>query len=143
MFGVMAKKSYEIHLARKKARIKLKIMCDSCLKGGLQVPNFKICYEAICLSWISRWISLQNKKTLLNVEGFDKKLDHYLLHYYYTTCYTKRRWISLYLFCASALFIWLSGKSISAVTFCNLCAYGENHAMCDGFWHTWPETAKW
>lgn len=49
--------------AGKKARIKLKIMCDSCLRGSLQVPNFKIYCEAICLSWISKWISLQNKKT--------------------------------------------------------------------------------
>lgn len=45
------------------------------------VPNFKLCYEAICLSWLSKWISLQNKK-LLNLEGSDKKLGWHAYLYY-------------------------------------------------------------
>lgn len=37
----------------------------------VQVPNFEIYYEAICLLWIREWITLQNQKLLL-LEGFNK-----------------------------------------------------------------------
>lgn len=67
--------------AGKRARLKLKIMCDVYERGGLQVLNFKIYYEAVCLSWLSKWISLQDKK-LLNVEGFDKKQGWHAYLYY-------------------------------------------------------------
>lgn len=41
-------------------------------RGGLQLPNFKLYQNAICLTWISGWIKLSNKK-LLNLEGFNKR----------------------------------------------------------------------
>lgn len=64
-----------------KARIKVKVMCDAQERGGLQVPNFRIYHEAICLFWLSKWINLDNRK-LLNLEGFNKKFGWhaYLVH---------------------------------------------------------------
>lgn len=58
--------------AGKKPRLKMKIMCDARERGRLQVPNFRIYHEAICLTWLSSWIMPNNKK-LLNVKGYNKK----------------------------------------------------------------------
>lgn len=58
--------------AGKKPRLKMKIMCDAHISGGFQVPNFRIYHEAICLTWLSRWMVPNNRK-LLNLEGFNKK----------------------------------------------------------------------
>lgn len=56
-------------------------MCDARIRGGLQVPNFKIYNEAICLTRLGRWI-LPNNRKLLNLEGFNKKYGWhaYLVH---------------------------------------------------------------
>lgn len=48
----------------KKPRVKFKVMCDVKERGGLQVPNLKIYFEAVCLAWIKEWITLDNKKNL-------------------------------------------------------------------------------
>lgn len=45
---------------------------DDKQRGGLQLPNFKLYHEAICLTWISGWLKL-SKKRLLNLEGFNKR----------------------------------------------------------------------
>lgn len=39
---------------------------------GLQIPNLRLCHDAICLSWIRDWITLENRK-LHNLEGFNKR----------------------------------------------------------------------
>lgn len=67
--------------AGKRARVKLKIMCDAYGRGGLQVPNLKLYHEAVCLSLLSKWISLQDEK-LLNLEGFNKKQGWHAYLYY-------------------------------------------------------------
>lgn len=52
----------------KKARINMKIMCDSKTRGGLSLPNLKAYYFASALNFISDWILLKDER-LLNLEG--------------------------------------------------------------------------
>lgn len=47
-------------------------MCNVKERGGLQMPNLKLYFEATCLSWIKDWITLSNKK-VLNLEGFNHR----------------------------------------------------------------------
>lgn len=54
----------------KRARINIKSLCDLNENGGLQMPNLKIYFEAVCLLWIQDWILLENKR-LLKLEGSD------------------------------------------------------------------------
>lgn len=55
--------------AGKKPRIKMKSMCDLQDNGGLQVPNLRTYFEAVCLSWLRNWITLEDDR-LLKLEGF-------------------------------------------------------------------------
>lgn len=48
----------------KKARISMKNLMDDRDRGGLQLPNFKLYQESVCLFWIKDWILLTNKKTI-------------------------------------------------------------------------------
>lgn len=57
--------------AGKKARIKYKILIDSKERGGLQLPDLQLYYDACCLLWSRDWILL-NKKKMLALEGFNK-----------------------------------------------------------------------
>lgn len=54
--------------ADKRALIKMKSLCDLKENGGLQMPNLKIYFEAVCLLWIQDWMLLENKR-LLKLEG--------------------------------------------------------------------------
>lgn len=54
--------------ADKRARINMKSLCDIKENGGLQMPNLKIYFEAVCLSWLQEWILVENNK-LLKLEG--------------------------------------------------------------------------
>lgn len=65
----------------KKPKEKFKVMCDVKERGGMQVPNLKIYFEAVCLAWIKEWMTLDNKK-ILNLEGFNCKFGwHAYLQY--------------------------------------------------------------
>lgn len=74
----------------KKPRVKLKIMCEIKEKGGLQIPNLKLYYDAVCLAWLKDWWTLTNKK-LLNIEGFNLKFGW---HAY--LCYNKHKMDELF-----------------------------------------------
>lgn len=54
----------------KKPRIKMKSLCDLRENGGLQIPNFRIYFEAVCFLWLRDWILLEDDK-LLKLVGFD------------------------------------------------------------------------
>lgn len=56
-----------------KSRIETKYLMDDKQRGGLQLPNFKLYQEAVCLTWITDCLKLTNKR-LLNLEGFNKKM---------------------------------------------------------------------
>lgn len=56
----------------KKACIKRKYLMNNKSMGGLQLPNFRFYFEAVCLTWIGDWIRLTNEK-LLNLEGCNKR----------------------------------------------------------------------
>lgn len=45
---------------------------DDKTRAGLEVPNFKLYQDTICLAWIRDWLVPTNKK-LLNIEGFNKR----------------------------------------------------------------------
>lgn len=53
----------------KKARIKMKSLCDLRENGGLQMPNLKIYFEAACFLWLHNWINLEDTR-LLRLEGY-------------------------------------------------------------------------
>lgn len=59
----------------------MKNLMDDKLRGGLQLPNFRLYHKAICLTWIKDWVVLTNKK-LLNLEGFNRRYGwhSYLLY---------------------------------------------------------------
>lgn len=65
-FDLWQKKINKFIWEGKRARIKTKYLMDDKQRGGLQLPNFKLYHDAICLSWINEWIQLSNK-TLLNL----------------------------------------------------------------------------
>lgn len=54
--------------AGKKACIKMKALCDSMEKGRLQLPNLRLYFEAVALSWLQEWIKIENNR-LLNWKG--------------------------------------------------------------------------
>lgn len=54
---------------RKKARIKMKALCDFKSNGGLQLPNLGLYFEAVALS-LQEWVHLDNNR-LLKLEGHD------------------------------------------------------------------------
>lgn len=64
--------------AGKKAQIKMKALWNLKEKGGLQLPNLRLYFEAVSFSWIQEWILLENKK-LLNLEDHDLSLDGTLI----------------------------------------------------------------
>lgn len=65
----------------KRPRVKFKIMGDAKERGGLQVPNLKLYFDAVCLTWIKDWITLDSKK-ILNLEGFNRRFGwHAYLQY--------------------------------------------------------------
>lgn len=48
--------------------IKMKSLCNSSKRGGLQLPNLRLYHEAVAQSRIQDWIKLENEK-LFNTEG--------------------------------------------------------------------------
>lgn len=66
------KKIIDFIWQRKKTQVKMKIMIDNQLRGGLQGPNLLLIHEAISFAWLKEWMVLKNK-TLLNLESFNKK----------------------------------------------------------------------
>lgn len=70
-FALWQKKVSKFIWSGKRARIKQKHLMDDKQIGGLQLPNFKLYQEAVCLAWLKDWISLENKKLLI-LEGFNK-----------------------------------------------------------------------
>lgn len=40
--------------------------------GGLQLPNLKLYFEEVALSWLQEWIKMDNNR-LLKLEGHDLK----------------------------------------------------------------------
>lgn len=67
--------------AEKKPRIKAKCLMDTKERGGLQLPNLKIYHEAAGLSWIAKWIKLDNER-ILNIEGFNLLYGWHAYLYY-------------------------------------------------------------
>ncbi|CAI7935205.1 Hypothetical predicted protein [Podarcis lilfordi] len=59
-------------MARKRPRIRFKLLTDRKEKGGFSVPNLKLYFEASCLCWIKDWINLENTD-LLDLEGFNNR----------------------------------------------------------------------
>lgn len=59
----------------------MKFSMDDKQRGGLQLLNLRLYFEAVCLTWIGDWIRLTNDK-LLNLEGCNKKYGwhSYLLY---------------------------------------------------------------
>lgn len=57
---------------RGETRVKMKYLMDDRTRVGLQIPNFKLYQDAICLAWIKNRTVPSNKR-LLNIEGFNKK----------------------------------------------------------------------
>lgn len=49
----------------------MKHLMDDRTGAGLQIPNFKLYQDAICLLWIKDWMDLVNKR-LWNIKGFNK-----------------------------------------------------------------------
>lgn len=50
--------------AGEKTRIKYKILCDARERGGFQLPNLELYYDACCLVWLKEWITLEDKKII-------------------------------------------------------------------------------
>lgn len=71
MFGKWQKMLSEFVWAGKKPRIKMKVLCDGRDRGGFQLPNLRLYHDAVCLSWLREWITLENRK-LLSLEGHNK-----------------------------------------------------------------------
>lgn len=65
----------------KRARIKMKHLMDDKNRGGLQLPNFKLYQDAVCLTWIRDWVNLSNQK-LLNLEGFNRRFGWHSYLFY-------------------------------------------------------------
>uniref|UniRef100_A0A803SLF5 Reverse transcriptase domain-containing protein n=1 Tax=Anolis carolinensis TaxID=28377 RepID=A0A803SLF5_ANOCA len=55
---------------KKKPRIKMKNLSDDRERGGMNLPDLQLYYEACALTWVKEWLSLKDKKTL-NLEGFN------------------------------------------------------------------------
>lgn len=47
----------------------MKSLCDLKEKGGLQMLNLRIYFEAACFSWLQNWITLDDSR-LLRLEGY-------------------------------------------------------------------------
>lgn len=64
-----------------KSHIQLKCLCDTKEGGGLQLPNLRLYYEVLGISWIQEWIKLENIK-LLNLEGYNMKFGWHAYLFY-------------------------------------------------------------
>ena len=54
----------------RKPRIKFKNLTDSKERGGLNLPNLELYYNAACFVWIKDWLTLSNSY-ILKLEGHD------------------------------------------------------------------------
>lgn len=113
--------------AGKKPRIKLKILCDSKERGGLQLPNLEMYHEVAYLTWIRNRINLDNAKILV-IEGFNKifswhaylmyeklKMDGVFKHHYIRNTLIKI-WLKYYKYLPKEKPLWIVPAEVIQVS---------------------------